>query len=169
MGFCPEEVMEMFCVKTKEKNVQKLEGSCTKIKGRVVLKKKGVLDFHDIKASILDRVHELLGKGVSLQLISAVHTDPGEVTLSFSIFLTLGHPYQTLVHYVKSEQEAKGLNQTWHSSLHCNFIIIVNCGREEHKKTSVLFLLHFLTHIHSSRNRERIILRLRISIHRARN
>ncbi|KAI9114904.1 hypothetical protein K1719_013917 [Acacia pycnantha] len=47
-----------------------------KIKGKVVLLKKGVLDFHDIKASVLDRVHELLGKGVSIRLISSVKPDP---------------------------------------------------------------------------------------------
>ncbi|MBA0701098.1 hypothetical protein Goari_027059 [Gossypium aridum] len=47
-----------------------------KIKGALVLMKKNVLDVSDLKSSLLDRVHELLGKGVSLQLISAVHTDP---------------------------------------------------------------------------------------------
>ncbi|KAF6135085.1 hypothetical protein GIB67_040396 [Kingdonia uniflora] len=47
-----------------------------KIKGSVVLMKKNVLDFNDINASVLDRIHELLGKGVSLQLISAVNGDP---------------------------------------------------------------------------------------------
>ncbi|KAF8401691.1 hypothetical protein HHK36_012637 [Tetracentron sinense] len=47
-----------------------------KIKGSVVLMKKNVLDFNDIHASLMDRVHELLGKGVSLQLISADNGDP---------------------------------------------------------------------------------------------
>ncbi|KAM1749601.1 hypothetical protein ACFX12_010442 [Malus domestica] len=47
-----------------------------KIKGRVVLMKKIVLDLNDLKASILDRVHELLGKAVSLRLISSVNSDP---------------------------------------------------------------------------------------------
>ncbi|XP_008246456.1 PREDICTED: probable linoleate 9S-lipoxygenase 5 [Prunus mume] len=46
-----------------------------KIKGTVVLIKKNVLDFNDINASVLDRVHELLGQRVSLQLISADHGD----------------------------------------------------------------------------------------------
>ncbi|XP_021897181.1 linoleate 9S-lipoxygenase 5, chloroplastic-like [Carica papaya] len=46
------------------------------IKGTVVLMKKNTLDFHDVKASFLDRVHELLGKRVSLQLISSDHPDP---------------------------------------------------------------------------------------------
>ncbi|ONI04496.1 hypothetical protein PRUPE_6G324400 [Prunus persica] len=46
-----------------------------KIKGTVVLMKKNVLDFNDFNASVLDRVHELLGQGVSLQLISADHGD----------------------------------------------------------------------------------------------
>lgn len=41
--------------------------------------KKNVLDLTDMKASFLDRVHELLGKGVSMQLISATthHHDQG--------------------------------------------------------------------------------------------
>ncbi|XP_010094672.2 probable linoleate 9S-lipoxygenase 5 [Morus notabilis] len=47
-----------------------------KIKGTVVLMKKNVLDFNDFQASIMDRVHELLGNGVTLQLISAVNGDP---------------------------------------------------------------------------------------------
>ncbi|KAL3591217.1 hypothetical protein D5086_009857 [Populus alba] len=49
-----------------------------KIKGTVVLMKKNVLDFNDFNASVLDRVHELLGQGVSLQLVSAVNSDPSE-------------------------------------------------------------------------------------------
>ncbi|VVA12680.1 PREDICTED: linoleate 9S-lipoxygenase [Prunus dulcis] len=47
-----------------------------KIKGRVVLMKKNVLELNDLKASFLDRVHELWGKVVSLQLISSVNGDP---------------------------------------------------------------------------------------------
>ncbi|XP_061976799.1 probable linoleate 9S-lipoxygenase 5 isoform X1 [Populus nigra] len=83
MGFCPvsemfHKVMEMFYTlpKTKAKG-NEVEGR-RKIKGTVVLMKKNVLDFHDIKASFLDRVHELLGKGVSMQLVSAVHQDPAD-------------------------------------------------------------------------------------------
>ncbi|KAK7277935.1 hypothetical protein RJT34_22955 [Clitoria ternatea] len=48
-----------------------------RVKGTVVLMKKNVLDFNDFSASFLDRVHEFLGKRVSLQLISAVNVDPG--------------------------------------------------------------------------------------------
>ncbi|KAF5952225.1 hypothetical protein HYC85_010169 [Camellia sinensis] len=51
------------------------DGNDKKIKGTVVLMKKNVLDFNDFNASILDRVHELLGQKVSLQLISAVNAD----------------------------------------------------------------------------------------------
>ncbi|EEF45385.1 lipoxygenase, putative [Ricinus communis] len=68
--------MEVFCAQPRN---QPNGGTVTerfKIKGTVVLMKKNVLDFSDIKASFLDRVHELLGKGVSMQLISAVHHDP---------------------------------------------------------------------------------------------
>ncbi|KVI01734.1 Lipase/lipooxygenase, PLAT/LH2 [Cynara cardunculus var. scolymus] len=45
------------------------------IKGRVVLEKKNFLVFEvtDLGASFLDRVHELLGKNISFQLISADH------------------------------------------------------------------------------------------------
>ncbi|KAI5587325.1 hypothetical protein POPTR_005G032650v4 [Populus trichocarpa] len=47
-----------------------------KIKGTVVLMKKNVLEFNDFPASVLDRGHELLGQGVSLQVISAAKSDP---------------------------------------------------------------------------------------------
>lgn len=46
-----------------------------KIKGRLVLMKKNVLDFNDFHANILDGVHELFGHKVSLQLVSSVHRD----------------------------------------------------------------------------------------------
>ncbi|KAM1130619.1 hypothetical protein ACFX19_045949 [Malus domestica] len=52
------------------------ESNIGKINGTVVLMKKNVLDFNDFNASVLDRVHELVGQRVSLQLISAVHGDP---------------------------------------------------------------------------------------------
>ena len=48
-----------------------------RIRGTVVLMKKNVLDFNDFTASLLDRAHEVVGKRVSLQLISAVNVDPG--------------------------------------------------------------------------------------------
>ncbi|KAB2620822.1 linoleate 9S-lipoxygenase 5 [Pyrus ussuriensis x Pyrus communis] len=47
-----------------------------KIRGTVVLVKKNVLELNDLKASFLDRFHELRGKKVSLQLISSVNCDP---------------------------------------------------------------------------------------------
>ncbi|WRX22383.1 PLAT/LH2 domain - like 5 [Theobroma cacao] len=71
-------VMVTCCAKPKTEAKGKVE-ECKdkkKIKGAVVLMKKNVLDMNDMKASLFDRVHELFGKGVSLQLISAVHTDP---------------------------------------------------------------------------------------------
>lgn len=49
-----------------------------KIRGNVVLMKKNVLDFNDVPASLLDRFLELVGKGVSLQLISADQPDPAK-------------------------------------------------------------------------------------------
>ncbi|KAL6893707.1 hypothetical protein ACP4OV_007805 [Aristida adscensionis] len=53
-----------------------------RIRGTVVLVKKGVLDsldFGDFQASLLDDVHKFLGQdeGVSFQLVSATAADPG--------------------------------------------------------------------------------------------
>ncbi|KAK7284350.1 hypothetical protein RJT34_19095 [Clitoria ternatea] len=47
-----------------------------KMIGRVVLMKKNVLDFNNLSASFLDRLHEFVGKRVSLQLISADQFHP---------------------------------------------------------------------------------------------
>ncbi|KAG9456444.1 hypothetical protein H6P81_000952 [Aristolochia fimbriata] len=47
-----------------------------KVEGTVVLMKKNVLDFKDFGASILDRIHEFLGRGVGFQLVSAEYGDP---------------------------------------------------------------------------------------------
>ncbi|CAN0885555.1 Probable linoleate 9S-lipoxygenase 5 [Linum grandiflorum] len=47
-----------------------------RVKGTVVLMKKSVLDLTDLNASIVDRLDELVGHRVSLQLISSVHGDP---------------------------------------------------------------------------------------------
>ncbi|XP_009790810.1 probable linoleate 9S-lipoxygenase 5 [Nicotiana sylvestris] len=48
----------------------------TNVKGTVVLMKKNFLDLDDVKASVVDRVDEVLGHKVSLQLIGAVNADP---------------------------------------------------------------------------------------------
>ncbi|XAR48870.1 Linoleate 13S-lipoxygenase [Bertholletia excelsa] len=56
-----------------------------KIKGTVVLMKKNVLDFKDFKASVVDRLHKLVGQQVSLQLISAVNGDPDRVVKCWSM------------------------------------------------------------------------------------
>ena len=71
-----QSLMETFCAKNKEKANPKM-GESKKIRGTVVLMKKSVLDFKDIKASLIDRIHEIFGKGVSMQLVSSVHSDPG--------------------------------------------------------------------------------------------
>ncbi|KAG2727530.1 hypothetical protein I3760_01G160800 [Carya illinoinensis] len=70
-----KQIIEKFCGKNKKKQGPQVVES-KKIKATVVLMKKNVLDFNDIKASLLDRIHELFGKGVSLQLISSIHPDP---------------------------------------------------------------------------------------------
>ncbi|MCD7453760.1 hypothetical protein HAX54_021993 [Datura stramonium] len=49
-----------------------------KVKGRVILMKKNVLDFTDVNASVVDGVLDFLGRRVSLQLIStSVHDANG--------------------------------------------------------------------------------------------
>ncbi|KAL6971462.1 linoleate 9S-lipoxygenase [Sarracenia purpurea var. burkii] len=86
-----EKIVEVFCGrKSQNKSIEDNSGGGgggggggdgggggKKIKGRVVLMKKNVLDMDDVGASFLDRVHECFGKGVSLQLISAHHGEPG--------------------------------------------------------------------------------------------
>ncbi|KAF3653017.1 putative linoleate 9S-lipoxygenase 5 [Capsicum annuum] len=52
------------------------DGESKKVKGTVVLMKRNFFDLHDVKASIVDRVDEILGHKVYLQLISAVQADP---------------------------------------------------------------------------------------------
>ncbi|GMY27436.1 probable linoleate 9S-lipoxygenase 5 isoform X2 [Fagus crenata] len=70
-----KKIMEVLCGNNKKKQNHKV-GESKKVKGRVVLMKKNVLDFNDFKASFIDRIHEFLGKGVSMQLISSVRPDP---------------------------------------------------------------------------------------------
>jgi linoleate 9S-lipoxygenase len=69
-----------------------------KIKGTVVLMKKNVLEFNDFHASVLDRGHELLGQGVSLQVIGTAKSDPpGIYNSSFIILLLIQYfmPFQS--------------------------------------------------------------------------
>ncbi|BFG36948.1 hypothetical protein CerSpe_232230 [Prunus speciosa] len=85
--FSPKKDQKIFCLLLGKPNkmlhnlFDKITGqeqngeNSRKIKGTVVLMKKNVLDFNDFNASVLDGVHELLGQGVSLQLISADHGD----------------------------------------------------------------------------------------------
>ncbi|XP_009344082.3 probable linoleate 9S-lipoxygenase 5 [Pyrus x bretschneideri] len=86
-GFCPSSttavsrVMEACCLQDKEKDNDDekpdyMVSGSNRIRGKVVLMKKNVLDFNDLKASFVDRIHEFLGKGVSMQLISATHPEP---------------------------------------------------------------------------------------------
>ncbi|XP_051127960.1 probable linoleate 9S-lipoxygenase 5 [Andrographis paniculata] len=72
-----EKLFSKVCGKVRDKpGIDGGDGGERKIEGTVVLLKKNVMDVTDVGASILDRFHELFGKGVSLQLISAVHGDP---------------------------------------------------------------------------------------------
>ena len=76
--------------KMSETESKKVKGTeSRKVKGIVVLMKKSyVLCCKNIMASFIDRIYELLGKRVSMQLISSVHPDPGHslslITISIS-------------------------------------------------------------------------------------
>lgn len=69
---------EKVCGSNSKKSKDR-EDESQKIEGRVVLMKKNVMDLNDSKASLIDSVYELVGKHVSLQLISATHADPGQL------------------------------------------------------------------------------------------
>ncbi|GFZ02968.1 hypothetical protein Acr_15g0015760 [Actinidia rufa] len=60
------------------------EGEIKNIRGTVLLMKKKFLDSNDLTASLVDRLDEIVGNKVSLQLISAVNGDPGKPSLSLS-------------------------------------------------------------------------------------
>lgn len=62
--------------KTKKMTMEKI-----KVQAAVEMQMKNVLDFNDFHASLLDGFKELLGRRVSLQLVSAVHADPGQLPL----------------------------------------------------------------------------------------
>ncbi|KAJ0982691.1 hypothetical protein J5N97_010946 [Dioscorea zingiberensis] len=66
-------VVDSFKDKVLEEEKKKM-----KVKGTVVLMKKNVLDFTDFHDSLLDRLHELLGNGVSFQLVSSTNGDPNK-------------------------------------------------------------------------------------------
>ncbi|CAF2076928.1 unnamed protein product [Brassica napus] len=77
-------IAEILCVKPKTKKTKTMEEDVKnkktkktmKIEGEVVVMKKNLLDFKDTMASLLDRIHELLGRRVSLHLISSLQPDP---------------------------------------------------------------------------------------------
>lgn len=58
--------------KNHHQHQQNLGATRHKVEGMVVLMKKNVLDFNDFNATVLDGVHEMLGKHVTLQLVSSV-------------------------------------------------------------------------------------------------
>ncbi|KAF5952218.1 hypothetical protein HYC85_010162 [Camellia sinensis] len=63
---------------TDENGNKKNKHEGKKIKGTVVLVKKTLIDFDGLSPPLVDRVDEILGHKVSLQLISAVNGDPGK-------------------------------------------------------------------------------------------
>jgi len=81
----------------EENNMNKRD----RMRGTVILMKKNVLDFNDLSSSLLDRLHEFMGKRVSLQLISAFQTDSGQyfyyfLSISLASFASLQYIIQAL-------------------------------------------------------------------------
>nr|WCQ76779.1 LOX3 [Salvia miltiorrhiza] len=73
-----ENLLGCLCGEIKDSpKIEQQQQQKKKIKGIVVLKKKNVMDVTDVGASLLDRIHELFGKGVSLQLVSSHSAEPG--------------------------------------------------------------------------------------------
>lgn len=70
-----KKLLESVCGKSKDAPEPEVEQR--QIKGRVVLRKKNRLDVTDVGPSVLDRIYEVCGKGVSFQIVSAVNPDPG--------------------------------------------------------------------------------------------
>lgn len=111
MGNCPpwnpetmQKIVEMFWGRYQQESPDNRRET-KKIRGTVVLMKKNILDLSDLGSSFLDRVHELMGRGVSLQLVSSVHVDPGKF-LSFFLFYnqvsgSAYAPRQFLCNYIK--------------------------------------------------------------------
>ena len=75
--------MDMLCNIVNLVCGEKHAGKKTKVKGKVVLMKKNLLDFNDLGASLLDRAYELFGQNISIQFISATHADPRSSGLIF--------------------------------------------------------------------------------------
>ena len=66
----------------------------------VVLMKSTVLGFNNFESSVVDRIYEFLGNDISLQLVSAVHSDPagaGNFYHYFHLFLRVYHTRYTIL------------------------------------------------------------------------
>lgn len=76
-----EKLLQVVCGRNHdtadENNCNNIPINGKKVRGKVVLMKKNVMDLTDVGSSFLDRFHEVIGKGVSLQLISADHAELG--------------------------------------------------------------------------------------------
>lgn len=97
-------IAEILCVKPKTKKTKKTKTmeedvknkktkKTMKIEGEIVVMKKNLLDFKDTMASLLDRIHELLGRRVSLHLISSLQPDLGIRSFFYSTRLHV-HNYR---------------------------------------------------------------------------
>lgn len=93
MGNCPpwnpetvQKIVELLWGRNQQEGLDNRRRETKKIRGTVVLMKKNILDLSDMGSSLLDRVHELMGRGVSLQLISSVHVDPGQFLYNHTNF-----------------------------------------------------------------------------------
>ncbi|KAK6929981.1 Lipoxygenase, C-terminal [Dillenia turbinata] len=110
-------ILELFCGRNNPKGLENEVGETKKIQGTVVLIKKSILDFNDFHASFLDKVHEFLGKGVSLQLISASHGDPDKgLQGKLGKAARLGQ-WITTIAGITAEDTAFSVTFDWHESM----------------------------------------------------
>ncbi|XP_077213720.1 putative linoleate 9S-lipoxygenase 5 [Tasmannia lanceolata] len=93
------------------------KGNVLKIKGTVVLMKKNVLDFNDFNESVLDRLDELVGKGVAFQLVSADKGNPdngGQGKLGEAAYL---EDWITKLTSINAGESAFNITFEWDQSL----------------------------------------------------
>ncbi|KAL8100220.1 putative linoleate 9S-lipoxygenase 5 [Apium graveolens] len=121
-NYCPpwnpetvQKIVEMFWGKYQPESTDNRRET-KKIRGTVVLMKKNILDLSDLGSSFLDRVHELMGRGVSLQLISSVHVDPvnGRGKLSKAAYL---ENWITRITSVTAEDASFSITFDWNESM----------------------------------------------------
>uniref|UniRef100_A0A0C9S917 Lipoxygenase n=1 Tax=Wollemia nobilis TaxID=56998 RepID=A0A0C9S917_9CONI len=107
------------------------------VKGVVVLQKKNVLDSNDFHAGLVDNISELLGRGVSLQLVGSTDTNSvnGTPKLSEQAFL---QKWISTPKGVVTEQTSHPVEFNWHTNFGIPGVFLIkNSHRHEFFLNSV--------------------------------